>query len=63
MKLAHGLKLLLFFGLRRRRAIFMLLQRHSQSVYAYPLCEHVPDLTSQDDLPVVRDYLGKHFGD
>ena len=45
------------------RAIFMLLQRHAQSVYAYPLCEHVPDLTSQDDLPVVRDYLGKNFGD
>jgi hypothetical protein len=29
---------------------------------AIPLAEFVPDLTSREDIPLVRDYLRKEFG-
>ena len=31
------------------------------SVYAYALAEHVPDLTSKDDIILVRKYLDEHY--
>ena len=34
-----------------------------KSVYAYPLHEHVPDLTSRGDIDVVKEYLRKEFTD
>lgn len=33
------------------------------SVYAYPLAEHVPDLTSKGDIVLVKEYLEKHYKD
>lgn len=32
-----------------------------ESVYAYPLAEHVPDLTSKEDITMVRKYLKENF--
>lgn len=33
------------------------------SVLALPLCEHVPDLTSKEDILSVKEYLSTHFKD
>jgi Nucleoside-diphosphate-sugar pyrophosphorylase involved in lipopolysaccharide biosynthesis/translation initiation factor 2B, gamma/epsilon subunits (eIF-2Bgamma/eIF-2Bepsilon) len=43
-------------------AISMMLQQHPRSVYAFPLAERVPDMTSIDDFVTVGDYLSKEFG-
>ena len=35
----------------------------TDSVFAYPLAEHVPDLTSKNDIVQVKEYLEKHYKD
>ncbi len=42
-------------------AVKMMVSNHPQSVYAYPLSEHVPDLTSKTDITTVKKYLESHF--
>ena len=42
-------------------AIKMMIKDHPQSLYTYPLSEHVPDLTSKGDILIVKKYLEKHF--
>jgi NDP-sugar pyrophosphorylase family protein len=42
-------------------AVKMMVAEHPHSVYAIPLAEHVIDLTSQADLPAVKEYLKKNF--
>ena len=44
-------------------AVRMMVQRYPKSVATLPLAEHVPDLTSIDDIRAVRDHLQKEFGD
>lgn len=41
-------------------AVKILANEIKESVYAYPLSEHVPDLTSKDDIIQVKQYLEKH---
>lgn len=36
-------------------------KRYGQGFYTIPLAEHVPDLTTKSDLPVVREYIAKHY--
>lgn len=38
-------------------AVRELIRQKPRSVYAIPVSEHVPDLTSQADIPIVREYL------
>ena len=40
-------------------AVVMMLAAYSKSMYAFPLCEHVPDLTNRDDIFNIKDYLDK----
>ncbi|MFQ5752905.1 MAG: sugar phosphate nucleotidyltransferase [bacterium] len=40
-------------------AVVMMLAAYPKSVYAFPLCEHVPDLTNRVDILSVKDYLDK----
>lgn len=42
-------------------AIDMMVREHPKSLYAFPVSEHVPDLTSLDDIEGVRNYLDKEF--
>jgi len=42
-------------------ALKMIITEHPKSVYAYPLSEHVPDLTSKTDISIVQKYLETHF--
>jgi len=42
-------------------AIKMMIKENSKSVFAYPLSEHVPDLTDKDDIIPVKKYLKKYF--
>jgi len=42
-------------------AVKMLANELNNSVYAYPLAEHVPDLTSKSDLLQIKTYLEKHY--
>ena len=44
-------------------AIKILANEISNSVYTYPLTEHVPDLTSKDDIVNMKEYLEKHYLD
>ena len=44
-------------------AISEMVKRFPKSVYAYPCAEHVPDLTSIDDVGRVQEYLLKEFSD
>jgi len=44
-------------------AVKILANQISDSVYAYPMREHVPDLTSKEDILQVRNYLLKHYPD
>ena len=41
-------------------AVKILANEIKDSVYAYPLSEHVPDLTSKEDILQVKQYLEKH---
>ncbi len=42
-------------------AVKMMVDAHPKSIFAYPLSEHVPDLTSKSDIPPVKEYLEEHF--
>ncbi|MFA7289538.1 MAG: sugar phosphate nucleotidyltransferase [Melioribacteraceae bacterium] len=42
-------------------SVLMLIKQNGGGVYAYYRKEHVPDLTSKDDIIPVREYLEKHF--
>ena len=42
-------------------ALRLFWKRYGQGFYSIPLAEHVPDLTTNTDLPVVRDYIAKHY--
>jgi dTDP-glucose pyrophosphorylase len=42
-------------------AVKILVEEVEDSVYTYPLAEHVPDLTSKDDIIQVKKYLELHF--
>lgn len=42
-------------------AITTMVQKIPRSMYAYPFAEHVPDLTSIDDVERVKDYLLREF--
>lgn len=44
-------------------AIKILANEIKESVYAYPLSEHVPDLTSKEDIIQVKEYLEKNYKD
>jgi glucose-1-phosphate adenylyltransferase len=44
-------------------AVNVLVQMYESSVYAYPLAEHVPDLTSKSDIIEVKNYLDKYYPD
>ncbi len=44
-------------------AIALMIKALPKSVFAYPLAEHVPDLTVKGDIPVVKKYLESHFGE
>jgi glucose-1-phosphate adenylyltransferase len=42
-------------------AIKMMIDEHPKSLITYPLSEHVPDLTSKNDLEKVKQYLEREF--
>lgn len=42
-------------------AVKILANEIEESVYAYPLSEHVPDLTSKEDIIQVKQYLEKNY--
>lgn len=42
-------------------AIKMMIDQNPNSLFTYPLREHVPDLTSKTDILEVQDYLNKYF--
>lgn len=42
-------------------AVKILSKKFENSVFAYPLSEHVPDLTSKSDISEVRKYLEKYY--
>jgi len=42
-------------------AVKILANEIKESVYAYPLAEHVPDLTSKEDILEVKKYLEKYY--
>ena len=44
-------------------AVKILADEIKESVYAYPLSEHVPDLTSKEDIIQVKEYLEKNYKD
>ncbi len=43
-------------------AVTMMIRQHPRSVYAYPLAERVPDLTSIEDVEFVREYIRTEYG-
>ena len=44
-------------------AIKMMINENPKSMYCYPLSEHVPDLTSKDDIQVVQKFLENEFNE
>ena len=40
-----------------------MIKDNPESMYAYPLSEHVPDLTSGDDIVSVKKYIDTEFND
>ena len=42
-------------------AVKLMLDRFPGSMFAYPLKEHVPDLTSKSDILPVKEYLEREF--
>ena len=42
-------------------AVKILANENRESVYAYSLTEHVPDLTSKEDIMLVQNYLEKYY--
>ena len=43
-------------------AVIMMVNKHPKSCYAFPLREHVPDLTQMNDIAVVQKYLNEEYG-
>jgi len=41
-------------------ALMMMVKEHPTSVLAIPFAEHVPDLTSKDDILIMNEYLAEH---
>lgn len=44
-------------------AVNLMVKDNPKSMYTFPISEHVPDLTSLDDIHEVREYLEKEFKD
>jgi glucose-1-phosphate adenylyltransferase len=44
-------------------AVMLMIGEHPGSMIAIPLAEHVPDLTSRDDIHRVREYLEREYPD
>lgn len=44
-------------------AVKILANEINESVYTYPLAEHVPDLTSKEDILQVKKYLENNYGE
>jgi len=44
-------------------AVNIFAKKYDSSVFAYPLAEHVPDLTSKSDIIDVRNYLEQNYPD
>ena len=44
-------------------AVRMMINDHPQSMYAYWISEHVPDLTYKNDIGIVQKYLENSYGD
>ncbi len=42
-------------------AIKMMIDKYPGSLFAYPLSEHVPDLTSKNDIEKIKEYLEQEF--
>ena len=42
-------------------SVKILANENRESVYAYSLTEHVPDLTSKEDIMQVQNYLEKYY--
>ncbi len=42
-------------------ALKIMIKENPQSMYCYPLSEHVPDLTAKEDIPAVKKYLQEKF--
>lgn len=42
-------------------AIKMMIDKYPRSLFAYPLSEHVPDLTSKNDIEMIKVYLENEF--
>jgi hypothetical protein len=42
-------------------AVRMMIRVRRKSVKTYRMAEYVPDLTTVDDIPQVRDYIGEKF--
>jgi NDP-sugar pyrophosphorylase family protein len=42
-------------------AILNMIKEHSNAMLGIPLSEHVPDLTSKDDIIIIKEYLKKHY--
>ncbi|MHB8904645.1 MAG: sugar phosphate nucleotidyltransferase [Melioribacteraceae bacterium] len=42
-------------------AVKMMIAENPKSLFCYPLREHVPDLTSKNDILTVKKYLEKHY--
>lgn len=44
-------------------SVNIMVKGHPKSLYAFPISEYVPDLTSCNDIEVVRNYLNREFKD
>jgi NDP-sugar pyrophosphorylase family protein len=45
------------------QAVKMMIKEFPKSLYAYPLKEHVPDLTKKEDIVPIQKYLKTHYPD
>ncbi|MBU1100551.1 MAG: nucleotidyltransferase [Bacteroidetes bacterium] len=43
-------------------AVKMMIKENPESLYCYPISEHVPDLTNKEDIIPTKNYLEKQFG-
>ncbi len=44
-------------------ALLNMVQEHPRSVIGIPISEHVPDLTSKEDITILKEYIEKHYSD
>ena len=42
-------------------AILNMAKENAKAVQGIPISEHVPDLTSKEDIVILKEYLKKHF--